>query len=213
MKNVFGMAAIVAIAGTASADVIITGIMDGPLSGGTPKAIELYVDGTVDFAGYSFLRSSNGGSWGTTTDISSLGTVTDSFVYLVGSGSSVSSFQNIFGTSGDFANMFVSGNVSLNGNDGFRIVNASSVVIDQVWEQNDTISHQDSYMYRVDGTGADGANWISSNWMIPGNDVLDNLNEAAIAAAVPFGTYQVPSPGAVSLLGLSGLMISKRRRA
>ena len=32
--------------------VIITGIVDGTLSGGNPKGIELYIDGAVDLSSY-----------------------------------------------------------------------------------------------------------------------------------------------------------------
>src|SRR5690554_3101924 len=61
---------------------IITMIMDGDCSGGTPKVVELYAQGTVDFSNFSLEKSTNGGAWGNAFDLSPLGTVTDEFVYI-----------------------------------------------------------------------------------------------------------------------------------
>lgn len=167
--------------------VIITGIVDGPLSGGLPKAIELYVVGTVDLSGYTLQRSSNGNAFGSDAALS--GTYTDEFVYL---SSNTTNFGTVFGTSGDFANLLSVGIVNGNGNDGFRILQGSTV-IDQVYEENNANIYADSYMYRNNGTGPD-AGWVIGNWTIPGNDTLDSAtDEAAVAAAVPFGTYTVGS--------------------
>ena len=84
-------------------DVIITGIVDGPLTGGYPKAIELYISGTENLANYSVYKSSNGGSWGSVIAAMS-GSYTDEYVYLT---SDLTSFQSVFGTSGDFSNNHV----------------------------------------------------------------------------------------------------------
>jgi len=202
---------IAAIAGSASADVIITGIIDGDLSGGNPKAIELYVDGTVDFTGFDLFRSSNGNAFGAAGGMDALGTITDSFVYLVGNGASgLTSFQSVFGNSGDFANTFSMGNVTGNGNDGFQILDASSAVLDQVWQADGTSYYADSYMYRVDGTGPEGAVWTASNWTVGS---VEDMNAEQTGIATPFGTYQVPTPGAMSLLAMGGLVSTRRRRA
>lgn len=202
------------IAGTANADVIITGIVDGSLSGGNPKAIELYIDGTVDFTGFDLFKSSNGGAFGAAGDMSGLGIISDSFVYLVGNGATgLTNFQTVFGTSGDFANTFSMGNANGNGDDGFQIVDAGSTVLDQVWQEDTSDFYRDSYLYRMDGTGPEGAVWTPGNWFNLGNDTLDGMNESQIEAAVPFGTYVVPSPGVMTLMGLGGLVMAGRRRA
>lgn len=179
-----------------AAEVTITGILDGTLSGGAPKVIELYVSGTEDLGFYDLERAANGGSFGSATPLS--GTYTDAFVYLVGSGGDgVADFEEVFGTAGDFANIALggSGTVSGNGNDGFRIVEAGGgPVVDQVWEENSSSVYTDSYMYRLDATGPD-AGWVADNWSIPGNNLLDGLDTAGIAAAVPFGTYEPSEDG------------------
>ena len=63
MKKLTLLMMIAAIAVTASAQVRITGIMDGTLSGGLPKAIELYITGTENLSDYTLERSANGGDW------------------------------------------------------------------------------------------------------------------------------------------------------
>jgi hypothetical protein len=195
-----------ALAASANADVIMTAIMDGPLSGGDPKVIELYVDGTVNFDdGWTVERASNANPFADAT-INLTGTYTDEFVYIVNT-SDIDDFENIWGTSGDFANVILSGTASGNGNDAFRLVDPSATVIDQVggFAEDTTNVYLDSYLYRLDGTGPDGA-WVASNWFNPGNDSLDGLDEAGIFATVPLGTYStIPAPGALALLGLAGV--------
>lgn len=210
MKNSLLVASILSIVFNTSADVIMTGIIDGDLSGGTPKAIELYVQGTEDLSGYSLQRSANGAAFNTSFDLS--GIYTDEFVYLVGTGNSgISQFESVFGTAGDFANVIGNSTVSGNGNDAFRLLDDSDVVVDQVWQEDATYVYQDSYMYRKNGTGPDSG-WESSNWMMAGNSILDGLNEAAHEAAIPFGTYAVPEPLTISFVLLFGttLLVSRR---
>ena len=171
------------------AGVLLTGIVDGTLSGGAPKAIEIYVDGSEDLSAYRLERSSNGGAFSSVADLN--GGYTDVFVYLVGTaGNGLADFEAVFGTGGDFANVaLVSGGVSGNGNDAFRLVEiASGTVIDQVWTSDSSNVYLDSYLVRKDGTGPDGG-WEPANWLFGGNDALDGLDAAGIAAAVPFGSF------------------------
>lgn len=190
--------------------VRITGIVDGDLAGGNPKAIELYVDGTIDLGSYSVERSANGGAWSSVLGLS--GVYTNEFVYLVGSANDgVNQFNAVFGNSGDFANRITSGNINGNGNDGFRLVQGISV-IDQVWTQDSTNVYVDSWIYRNDNTGPD-AGWVASNWTFGGNGALDTLNAAQHTTAIPFGTFQVPTPASAGLLAFGGLVAARRRRA
>ena len=50
------------LAAPASGTLIITGVFDGPLSGGVPKAIELYVTADIaDLSVYGVSSANNGG--------------------------------------------------------------------------------------------------------------------------------------------------------
>lgn len=176
----------------AIAGVIITSILDGTLTGGCPKAIEIYVSGTEDLGNYEIWRSLNGAPFGSGTGAKSpmSGVFSDTFVYLVKT-DHAGIFVDVFGEEGIFANKIHLGIIGGNGNDGFQIRDtADNAVIDQVWTEDATDSYRDSYWYRRNGTGPDGG-WIPSSWQTPGNDALDGLDEEGLRAAVPFGTYGV----------------------
>lgn len=177
---------------TARPGVMITGLLHGTLSGGSPKAIELFISGTENLNDYEVWRSLNGAAFGSGSgSISSMsGVYTNTFVYLVKS-DQVDVFHSVFGNEGIFANVLSMSIVSGNGNDGFQVrLKAGSLVIDQVWLEDATYSYRDSYWYRKHGTGPDGG-WLPSAWESPGNDVLSGMDEAGLRAAVPFGTYAV----------------------
>ncbi len=167
--------------------VLITGIVDGTASGGLPKAIELYVDGTVNLEDYTLTRFANGGT--SPGNIPLTGTYTDRFVYVINSSSAnVEAFTAAFGTAGDFADPLSSGNVSGNGNDQF-VLSLGEAVIDATGGSrgDDSNAYQDGYLYRNDNTGPTPA-FERSEWT-GGNDLLDGLSLEEIGEATPFGTY------------------------
>ena len=187
-------------------DVIITGLLDPTVSGATPRALELYVSGTVDLAAYRIeLYSNDNLTVGRSTDLE--GTYTDEFVYVINTGQE-DDFNAAFGDAGDFSNRIRSGTfVSGNGNDAF-VLRLGEATIDQtggVIGEEDNI-YRDSYLYRVDGTGPDG-DWAPGNWMNVGNnDLLDGVGLDGLAAIVPFGSYAPPNAGpSVSVDGASDL--------
>ncbi|MFK8162750.1 MAG: ExeM/NucH family extracellular endonuclease [Lewinella sp.] len=173
-------------------EVIITGIVDGTVSA-SPRAVELYVSGTVNLSGYTLNRYSNANT--TISDFVSLtGTYTDAFVYVINTGQEAD-FTTAFGTAGDFSNR-ISGPVFGSGNDAFTLEQGGTI-LDQTAGVigNNTNFYQDSWIYRNDNTGPDGG-WIEANWMNWNmNNVLDGLTLAQIGAAVPFGTYMTTPPG------------------
>ena len=175
----------------AGQSVTLTGLLDGTLSGATPRAVELYVSGTVDLATYTLDRYSNGGT--TPTSIALSGTYTDAFVYVV---NDAAAFGEAFGAAGGFANLIVSGSVSGNGNDAFALV-AAGTIVDVVGGPIGGPAEDiylDSYLYRKENTAPTGA-WSAADWNIPGNDVLDGLTAAEIGTTVPFGTYRAGEAG------------------
>lgn len=206
-------AASLSISALSAQSIVITGIIDGDLSGGNPKAIELYVSGEVDLSAYTMERSSNGGTFGSSFSLT--GTYTDTFVYLVGnSNGGETQFDAVFGTAGIYANRaYIGSTVNGNGNDAYRLMSGSTV-IDQVAPQSSDNIYLDSYMYRISGTGPDGG-WVESNWSIPGNSTLDGMDATQTRAATPFGTYSVPEPSTYAALAgvmMLGLVALRRRR-
>ncbi|HPM92886.1 MAG TPA: hypothetical protein PKZ74_08750 [Bacteroidales bacterium] len=170
--------------------IIVTGILDGTLTGGSPKAVEIFVTGTENLNNYEVWRSLNGAPFGSGSgSVASLnGVFTNTFVYLVKT-DHVNAFHDVFGNEGIFANVVPMGIINGNGNDGFQVrKKVGSVVIDQVWLEDASYSYEDSYWYRKNGTGPDGG-WIPSAWETPGNGALDGLDQEGLRAAVPFGTY------------------------
>ncbi|MEN0020755.1 MAG: GC-type dockerin domain-anchored protein [Planctomycetota bacterium] len=194
-------------------DVIITGIVDGELPGGLPKAIEIYVAGTVDLEGLTVVREAN--SPGVDGFIDLEGVYTDEFVYLVGPGlggaDGVQAFADVFGHTGDFANVIFDRAVTGNGDDKFSLVDSGSQTMhtplvgpvhDAIGnagspgDVEDQMPYRDGWLYRKSDTGPDG-DFVPTNFTTSGNDALDNTDAAGIAAAVPFGTY-VRAPDATN---------------
>jgi hypothetical protein len=174
----------------AGSAVILTGIMDGTLTGGMPKAIELFVTGTEDLGNYELWRSQNGDPWGAGLGSRAVlyGIYSNTFVYLVHD-DQVAAFHSVFGSTGFYGNVIPHAIVSGNGNEGYQIRTvAGSVVVDQLWLEDPTYTYRDSFWYRNHGTGPDGT-WLVAHWWSPGNDALDGLDEAGLRAAVPFGSY------------------------
>ena len=112
------------LAGPASADLIITGVIDGPLPGGLPKAVELYaVTDIADLSSYGIGSANNGdGSDGEEFTLSGSATAGD-YIYIA---TESTEFNNFFG----FAPDLTSGTaVNVNGDDAIELFE-SGVVVD-----------------------------------------------------------------------------------
>ncbi|PKR81660.1 hypothetical protein CW751_03800 [Brumimicrobium salinarum] len=145
---------------------IITMIMDGDCSGGNPKVVELYAQGTVDFSNFSLEKSSNGGAWGSTLDLSPLGTVTNEFVYIHATDPTFATeFPNVT------TNILASGSqaVSFNGDDAIRIIaTIPGTVVDQYGADNtdgtgEPWEYKDGYAKRIDNTTPSGG-YVVGDW-------------------------------------------------
>ncbi|AXG73456.1 T9SS C-terminal target domain-containing protein [Flavobacterium arcticum] len=204
MKKIYSLSLLMAVSLSFAQTPIITGVMDGPCTGGHPKAVEIYANGTVDFANYSLENQSNANTtWGNTLNLASFGTVTDDFIYIV-SADTNTSFSSEFAdvpSSHIFYTSTENGEpapVSINGDDRVRIIDVGMTVIDQYGEEGvdgseTTWEYLDSWARRVDGTGPNGGTFNADNWTYGGVDALDGLGlcnaEAALSTIVPFGQY------------------------
>lgn len=176
-------------------DLLITGAIDGPLTGGLPKAVELYVVNDIpDLSIYGIGSANNGGGtdgeeFTFPADAASAG----QFIYIA---TESVEFANFFG----FAPHYTDGTaVSINGDDAIELFQNGAVIdtfgdinVDgtgQPWE------YMDGWAYRVSGTEADGTIFNIANWTFSGPNALDGETSNATAAVpFPIGTF-VPLAG------------------
>lgn len=182
---------------TFSQTPIVTTIIDGPCSGGEPKVIEIYASGTVDFSNYALERRTNSNPWSSASNVSLdfLGTITDNYVYIIGTGDSPE-FQGEYpaiAVGSIFENSIASGN----GDDSFRIVTADlSTVVDEFGGEVDGSGepweYLDSWAKRNNGTGPD-SNFTIANWSFGGPNALDGLgvcnSGTALSNSVKLGDF------------------------
>ncbi len=178
-----------------SQDLVITGVVDGPLSGGVPKAVEIYVINNVADMSVCGLGGANngGGSDGEEFTFPAVAGVAGSYIYVA---SESVGFNDFFGFSPDYT----SSAASINGDDAIELF-CNSVVIDvfgdidvdgtgQPWE------YLDGWAYRVNSTGPDNSTFVIANWTFSGTNALDgeSTNDTA-AIPFPLGTFIYGTPG------------------
>lgn len=156
--------------------VSITKIIESNCSSPFVKSVELYVDGTVDFGTEVQLNyMQNGSSWSDIQiDISTLGVITDSFVYIV---RDIALMQAEFPSSTFDTSNTVVVNTATNGNDGYQVV-LNGMVVSQFGRtetdaDNDTIwEHDDSVVTRRSDIPDNGF-WDETHWFYSGKNSLD----------------------------------------
>ncbi len=170
-------------------DLIITGTYDGPLTGGVPKGVELFVVNDISDLSIYGLGSANngGGSDGEEFTFTADSATAGDFIYVA---TEEVEFENFFG----FAPDYTDSSMGINGDDAVELFMGGTVIdvfgdIDtdgsgEVWE------HTDGWAYRVDGTGPDGTTFVVSNWIYSGIDALDGeTTNASATTPFPNGTY------------------------
>ena len=176
--------------------MLISGVVDGPLSGGTPKAIELYV--YEDIADLSIMgvgsANNGGGTDGEEFTFPNVAATAGSFIYVA---TEETEFFNFFG----FRPNYTSGSAaSINGDDAVELFKNGSVIdvfgninVDGTGEPWD---HLDGWAYRNNDSGPDGSTFVLANWSFSGTNALDGetINSSA-ATPFPIATY---SRGAVT---------------
>ena len=203
--------------GSASADLIISGVIDGPLSGGTPKAVELFVVNNIaDLSTFGVGSANNGdGTDGEEFTLSGSATAGD-FIYIAAESANFNSYLG-------FAPTFTTGALLVNGDDAIELFSGGTVIdvfgninVDgngEAWE------YLDGWAYRVDETGPDGSLFSVNNFTYSGANALDGeTSNSTATSAFPVGTFTppaaavVPEPSSLALLGLIGMAGLVRRR-
>ncbi|MBV6624815.1 MAG: CHRD domain-containing protein [Rivularia sp. (in: Bacteria)] len=174
-------------------DLIITGVIDGPLSGGVPKAIELYALNDIpDLSIYGLGSANNGGG----SDGEEFTFPPDSlnageFIYVA---SEDTGFNDFFG----FAPNYESSAASINGDDAIELFQ-NGTVVDVFGEINTDGTGQpweylDGWAYRT--AGGPDTTFVSGNWSFSGANALDGeTSNSSAANAFPIRSFG-STPGA-----------------
>ncbi len=188
-------------AAATTGDLVITGVIDGPLTGGLPKAIELYVVNDIpDLSIYGVGSANNGGGTdGQEFVFPAITATAGDFLYLATESTGFSAF---FGFAPDFTSGVA---VSINGDDAIELF-LNDIVVDVFGEATHTGAgpwdYTDGWAYRTSGSGQDGT-FVLGNWTFSGANALDGETTNATAGTpVPIGTYTedpVPPPDPVAL--------------
>ncbi|GAC05786.1 ExeM/NucH family extracellular endonuclease [Paraglaciecola chathamensis] len=175
--------------GSATAgDIVISGVIDGPLSGGTPKAIEFFVRNDIaDLSTCGFGSANNGGGSDGQEYTFSGSAAAGDFIYIASEGSN---FDAYFG----FSPTDTAGAASINGDDAIELF-CDGEVVDVFGDINtdgtgEPWDHVDGWAYRVASTGPDGSTFTLSNWVFSGANALDGeATNATAASQFPIGSY------------------------
>ena len=190
MKKLYLLIALFVTSLSFGQDLIITGAYDGPLSGGTPKGIELYVVNNIpDLSIYGVGSANNGGGTdGVEFTFPADAVTAGDYIYVA---SETVQFQNFFGFA---ANYNAGSAMGINGDDAVELFK-NGVVVDTFGDINTDGTGQpwdflDGWAYRVNGTGPDGGTFVLANWTFSGTNVFDGETSNGTAATpFPAGTF------------------------
>jgi hypothetical protein len=197
MKKFYTLSFILLASAVFSQTPVLTALVDGPCTGGIPKVLEIYANGTVDFSLFTLENQTNANAtWTAPQSLTALGTRTDEFVYVVMTNGDLSIATTEFPgiVSG---NSLESSTMNLNGDDKVRIINtATSAVIDQFGTGGDGTSSAwewlDSYAKRKNGTVPSGA-YVEADWTFAPVNSLDGtglcLSATQLQTIVSLGSY------------------------
>ena len=172
MKNFYILILSFTISFSFGQDLIISGIIDGPLTGGTPKAIEIYVVNTIsDLSTYGLGSANNGGGTdGIELAFSGSATAGD-YIYVA---SETDQFNTFFGFDPDYESSVA----SINGNDAIElfenVVDSGGTLTGDIIDTFGEISvdgsgqpweYTDGWAYRISDTGPDGVTFTIGNWL------------------------------------------------
>ena len=179
---------------SAQNDLLITAVYDGPLTGGLPKGVEIYVINDVaDLSVYGVSSVSNGGGTVGTAELvfDAVSATAGDFIY-------VATEQPMFNTWFGFDPDYVTTHMSINGDDAIEIYHTPDAgttwnVVDvfgdvdadgtgTAWE------YLDGWAYRVSTTPS--VTFDPADWTFSGPDALDGETDNASAATpIPAGTF------------------------
>src|SRR5690554_447830 len=179
-------------------DLVFTGVISGSLTGGLPKALEIYVVNDVaDLSDYGIANANNGNPSGGVVKFSLpeiAGTAGD-YIYIA---SETDGFTTYFG----FAPDYTHNTLNVNGDDVLELYH-NGVVIDYMGEigvdgTDEPWEYLKGWMYRNNGTGPN-TTFTLSEWMFSGVDAtVGAATNADADNPMPVGTYSPEGNGGSS---------------
>lgn len=170
-----------------NAQVVISAVFDAPLSGGTPKGVELYVyENIADLSIYGLGSANNGGGTdGVEFTFPAVAVSAGTYIYVA---SETPEFTAWFG----FAPDFTSSSMAVNGDDAIELFKSGVLFdlfgdpsvdgTDQAWE------YMDGWASRNNGV-LPSTTFNSSDWTFSGANALDGETSNATATSpVPIAT-------------------------
>lgn len=177
--------------------LIISGVYDGPLSGGTPKGVEIFVINDIeDLSVYGVGFANNGGgSDGIEFTFPAISAQRGDYLYVA---SEKTRFAQWFGFVPDFA----TGSASINGDDAIELFMDEEVIdifgdVD-VDGSGEDWEYLDGWAYRNSNTDLDGAVFNIDNWTFSGPNALDGEDRNA-TADTPFPLAQFKKDATVGI--------------
>ncbi len=170
-------------------DLIITGVMDGPLTGGKPKVLELYaVNDIADLSVYKLKNQTNANTeWGSSSFEFEGSVSAGDFLYVVyGTPEFNAFFENTL-------TPLESSVLNVNGDDRLGLFNGETLVdifgADGVDGTNQPWEYLDGWAYR-NANATPSATFNAADWTFSGINVLDGATTNATATpSFPIGTY------------------------
>ena len=186
------------------AELQITGVFDGPLTGGLPKGVELYSDNAIaDLSLYGLGSANNGGgSDGEEFTFPSEALAAGQYVYVASESQGFTAFLG-------FAPNFVSNAMSINGDDAIELFKDGQV-IDTFGEPNIDGSgtdwdYLDGWAFRLEA--GPSPTFSAEQWRFSGANALDGFTNN-IEAMIPIaaqGSGEVPPPEPASFEFISAI--------